>query len=128
MHEFHGWFVLSETPEEADIGGLDNALAVLRAHIDSLSWPTSSAQLESNNGQTTLTLEGLVNRIRQEAADVDELLQLVASRLPGSYGILYDRADELPDCRSFRVRVMAKGVVRQVEDPFLSPTVPTIEN
>jgi hypothetical protein len=128
MYEFHGWFGLAESTEESDAGRLDALVDELRDRLAGLGWSTASARLEVLNGQPYLSLNGLVNRIRDEAADVDRLLGWVAGHLPGSYGLLYERADELPDPGSFRVRVLARGGLVERPDPFLSPTRPTIED
>ncbi|MFJ8827036.1 Imm7 family immunity protein [Streptomyces sp. NPDC102467] len=34
MYEFHGWFGIAESPEEADTGTLDAGLAELRARVE----------------------------------------------------------------------------------------------
>jgi hypothetical protein len=128
MYEFHGWFALAESTEESDAGHLDARLDELRGQLAGLGWSTASARLELLNGEPFLALNGLINRMRDEAADVDRLLGWVARTLPGSYGLLYERADELPDPGSFRVRVLARGGLVERPDPFLSPTRPTIED
>jgi hypothetical protein len=127
MYEFHGWFVLAETSEEADAGGLSDAVAGLERLLASLNWPTAMACLRMLNGQPFLLMEGLVNRRRHEADDVDMLIQRVALLLPGSYGLLYERSDDVPST-DFTVRVMARGQITVRDDPFLSPTQPTIED
>ena len=128
MYEFHGWFGLSETTEESDAGHLNALVDELRDRLAGLGWSTATARLEWLNGQPFLTLDGLVNRMRDEAVDVERVLAWVAQHLPGSYGLLYERADELPDPGSFRVRVLARGGLTERQDPFLSPARPTIED
>jgi hypothetical protein len=48
-----------------------------------------------------ITVTGMVNRIRDEGRHLDDLLSLVARVLPGSYGLVYDRADEMPGRTGF---------------------------
>ena len=84
-----------------------------------------------SNGDYYLVLNGLANRMRNEAKDIDALLPWVDSRMPGSYGLLYDRSDEPgdpPGENVFRVRVLARGRIREGEDQWLSPINPTIED
>lgn len=131
MYEFHGWFGLAETTEEADDGGLAQAVSELTAQVDALDWKTSEASVVLLNGQHFLRLTGLVNRRRDEADDVERLLGFVADRLPGSWGLLYERSDDMPTPPgpgAFRVRVVARGQVREQLDPFLSPVQPNIED
>src|SRR4051794_13029375 len=110
MYEFHGWFGLAETPEEADAGDLESRLRKLEALLSTFAWPTSKWQLFNLNGTYYVTVDGLVNRMRFEAENVNELLSFLADALPGSYGLLYERAPEMPlpaGQDSFRVRVLA---------------------
>ena len=131
MFEFHGWFGLAENTEDADAGGLDERVAELQRRLDALSWPTSAAEVRMLNGRYFLHLNGLVNRARWEAQDVDELLEYVATRLPGSYGLLWRRdAGRVtpPGPNAFEVVVLARGQIEYRTDPYLSPIRPTIED
>ena len=61
-----------------------------------------------------------------DVAVLDVLLDFVASRLPASYGLLYESSDEPdmpepPGAGAYTVRVLEAGVVRQHLDPFMSP-------
>lgn len=65
-----------------------------------------------------------MNRRREEGDRLDLFLAVIARRLPGSYGLIYERDDEMPDPpgpNAFRVRVMAAGTLTERQDPFLSP-------
>ena len=132
MYEFHGWFELSESADESDLGTLDEGVEQLHAMIDSLEWPTSAAILRNFNGAHVLNVDGLVNRRRYEADELNGLLDHICKRFPGSYGLLYDRSDNDPDFpggpNAFRVRVMARGRLTTQQDPFLSPVQPVIED
>jgi hypothetical protein len=130
MYEFHGWFGISESPEEADAGTLNEGLAELREKIAEIDWVSGEAALKLHNGQHFVLVNGLISRCRDEAAELDELLQHIAGRFPGSWGILYERSDDMdkpPGPGVFRVRVMARGEVQVRLDPFLSPCQPVIE-
>jgi Immunity protein 7 len=131
MHEFQGWFSLAESTEESDAGTLQSAVDELAERLHELDWATGSAQLLVLNGEYYLRLDGLVNRMRDEATDLDRLLNHIATRLPGSYGILFERSDEMPfppGPDAFRVRCMARGQILTRLDPFLSPCNPVIED
>ena len=131
MYEFHGWLSLSESTEESDVGGLDSALAGLRPLLDGFEPHRSRADVTPLNGEYVLRLDGLLNRAVDEARALDDVLAYLAARLPGSWGLLYDRDDawrERELAGRFRVRVLARGVVTVRDDPFLSPWQPTIED
>lgn len=131
MYEFHGWFGIAESPEESDAGSLPGGLADLRQQIARISWATGEAELKCYNGEYFLLVNGLVNRRRDEASELEALLRFVADRFPGSWGILYERAADMaepPGPGGFRVRVLARGALQDRLDPFLSPVVPVIED
>ncbi|GAA3653250.1 Imm7 family immunity protein [Streptomyces fenghuangensis] len=130
MCEFHGWFGVAESPEESEAGGLEPGINELRARIADIKWSTADAELRIYNGQYFVTVNGLVNRRRDEATELEELLRYIATRFPGSWGLLYERSadmEEPPGQNAFRVRVMARGEIHTRLDPFLSPTRPVIE-
>ncbi|MFB7663241.1 Imm7 family immunity protein [Kitasatospora sp. NPDC056138] len=131
MYEFHGWFGIAESTEEADAGALSEGVQDLRERIAGIQWATAEVRLTDHNGQFFLNLDGLVNRRRDEAEEVAALLDHVAKRFPGSWGLLYERSDDLvepPGPGAFRVSVMARGTVTERLDPFLSPCSPVIED
>lgn len=131
MYEFHGWFGIAESPEEADAGGLDSGITELRSRIAAIDWATGEVVLNVHNGEFFVLANGLMNRRRDEATDLDELLRHIATRFPGSWGLLYERASDMdipPGQDAFRVRVMARGEIHVRLDPFLSPVRPVIED
>lgn len=132
MYEFHGWFALLESTYEDDHERLAAAVAELEARVSRLAWPTASADIKTFNGTGFLVLNGLVNRRRHEVQELAELIDWIANRLPGSYGLLYERNDDdepaPPGPHVFAVRVLARGGVTERLDPFLSPTLPVIED
>ncbi|MFP8906026.1 Imm7 family immunity protein [Streptomyces atacamensis] len=130
MYEFHGWFGIAESPEESDAGGLGLGIVGLQTRIADIDWATAEAELKIYNGEYFVMVNGLVNRRRDEAAELEELLRYIATRFPGSWGLLYERSadmEEPPGQNAFRVRVMARGEIHTRLDPFLSPTRPVIE-
>lgn len=131
MYEFHGWFGLAETTSEADGGGLTRAVSELTPIMARFVPPQSVAEVRALNGQYFLWVNGQVNRPRDEAAAVDDLLAYLAVHLPGSWGLVYDRNDDWLEpslVNAFRVRVLARGSISVREDTFLSPWRPTIED
>lgn len=130
MYECHGWFVLAESPAEADTGSLQVGLVELRRLLDGFVWPNVHVELLNLNVDYFLTLTVLVNRRRAEAEHVEKTMQFLAERLPGSWGLLYERDDEArtwPGPNAYRVRRLARGQLEEHGDPFLSPCQPTIE-
>lgn len=131
MYEFHGWFGLAETASEADIGGFPEVINEINAYVGWFTPPQAMAEVRPLNGHYFLWVNGLVNRSRDEAGALHDLLAYLAKRLPGSWGLLFGRDDEWTDpplANSFRVRVLARGQVSTREDTLLSPCRPTIED
>lgn len=131
MYEFHGWFGIAESPEEADAGTLAEGLVELREAVERIDWATGEVTLKVHNGEYFVRADGLVNRRRDEAGELDALMRFIARRFPGSWGLLYERSDDMdhpPGPGAFRVRVMARGDLQDRLDPFLSPCRPVIED
>lgn len=130
MYEVHGWFCLSESPEEGDIGGLAHAVRQIESMIVERRYDSMALSVRPFNGIYYLTVSGGMNRRREEGILIDDLLEFVRQTLPGSYGLLYERDDETlepPGANSFRVTVLARGRLEVKTDPFLSPCDPVIE-
>ncbi|MFF2222477.1 Imm7 family immunity protein [Streptomyces globisporus] len=131
MYEFHGWFGIAESPEESDAGNLDAGIAELSSAIRNIDWATGEVALKTHNGEFFVIANGLMNRRRDEAEELDELLHHICARFPGSWGLLYERSPDMetpPGQGAFRVRVMARGQIHLRLDPFLSPVQPVIED
>jgi Immunity protein 7 len=131
MHEFHAWVGLSESAEENDLGGLQGIVGELQELVADSDWHDAAFELRVLNGQYFLTADGMVNRRRAEGERLEEFLDIIARRLPGSWGLVYERDDEMPDPpgpNAFRVRVLARGKIVERADPFLSPCNPVIED
>ncbi len=131
MHEFHAWVGLSESTEESDLGGLQAIVDELQELVADSQWHDAVFELQNLNGQYFLTATGMVNRRRAEGERLDLFLDIISRRLPGSWGLVYERDDEMPDPpgpNAFRVRVLARGKIAERTDPFLSPCNPVIED
>ncbi|MFD7337407.1 Imm7 family immunity protein [Streptomyces violascens] len=102
MDEFHGWFGIAESPEAAGTGTLDEGLAELRDAIGRIDWATGEVTLKAHNGEYFVRADGLVNRRRDEAEELDTLVHFAARRFPGSWGLLHERSADLS--RPFTVR------------------------
>jgi hypothetical protein len=81
------------------------------------------------NGTHVLWLAGCTNHWGSDIDDVMELLQVAGEQAEGSYGLLYvwDDEDAVHE-NVFRVWRLAKGVLSEHPDPFLSPCIPIIED
>lgn len=134
MYEFHGWFALSESPDEDadEIGAFDPRVEELRSLLAQFGERhNAKADLHMFNGLYCLNVTGYLNRPGKETEHLEVLLGWLAQHLPGSYGLLYERGDDMPvppGPHAFRVRVLARGHVVVRLDPFFSPTQPAIED
>ena len=130
MYMAHGWCSLADNTYEADAGHLEGLVGELRVLVEAVRWSSLVFDLRRVNGFWVLNLTCCSNRERGEAAVVDDVLTWIATRLPGSYGLVFDRDDDLPEPygNQHRVRVIARGLVIERPDPFLSPARPVIED
>ncbi|MEA2563076.1 MAG: hypothetical protein QOH06_4580 [Acidobacteriota bacterium] len=131
MYEFHGWFGVRESVRDIDEGGLEAIIRSIRQLIDSFAWGAGYCALHVINGEYFVLTAGLRNHRGEEAHDLASLFSFLAHEAPGSYGLLYWRDDEdksPPGPLFYRVRVLARGVVTDRVDPFLSPVIPALED
>lgn len=131
MHEFHAWIGLAESTNESDLGGLQDAVGGLRELAAGSRWHDAAFEVRNLNGQYFVTADGMVNRRREEGERLELFLAVIARKLPGSWGLVYERDDEMPGpagSNAFRVRTLARGTIAERPDPFLSPCNPVIED
>lgn len=132
MYEANGWCGLAETPQDIDAGSLHTGINELRERLRAVAiWKALIIDLRHINGIWFLSMTCFTNRRRGEADYLDDLFGWVAERFHGSWGLIYDRDDEMPEPygnNRFRVRVIARGAINQFDDPFLSPVRPVIED
>jgi hypothetical protein len=132
MFEFHGWAVVrsgldvDDPRHETDWSRL---WPRLREELRLFQRPEHFWLHETINGLVSVTCSGLRNH-RQEW--VIDFYRWLAKRAPGSYGLLYIHDDEDsrgPDVENaFRVFRLTKGNLVEMEDPFLSPYIPVVED
>src|SRR6266516_1534711 len=119
MYECHGWFCLSDSTLESDNNALRKQVDEIRARIQDL--PSSMvAEIHVLNGQYSLTLTSNTNRRTGET--IEDLIELIRQHLPGSWGLLYERDDNLtepPGPNLYQVTVLARGNLTKRYDPFL---------
>ena len=131
MHEFHAWVGLAESPLDDDDERFVAGLAEVERIVADSVWHDATFAVKCLNGSYFFTATGLVNRRRAEGERLDLLLSVIAEKLPGSWGLVYERDDEMPEPHgpnAFRVRVLARGLITERVDHFLSPCMPVIED
>jgi hypothetical protein len=80
---------------------------------------------QCGNGMIVLMAHGQRNHRFEPVID---LFRWVAESLPLSFGLLYVHDDEQQGRgNEFRVWRLAKGELKENDDPFLSPVIPTVE-
>src|SRR4051812_14431067 len=118
------------------MGGLDATVKELRKLLDRLEWGYECVtDLHRLHEVWFLTVHGMSRRRQGQHEDnVQRILDFLVERLPGSHGLLYHGEDEGHELDYtthraaspwiplvYHVRVLAKGVVTDRLDPFLSP-------
>jgi hypothetical protein len=140
MYSAHGWATIwpSEKNDDAADDVLDQMDALrdqIANHIQQLglSRPEQGmrnpfAEMRALNNATHLWLSGNNNHAVWHEAILD-LFRYIANVAPGSYGLLYTEDDEDSEHpNQFRVWVLARGILAERGDPFLSPHFPTVED
>jgi len=96
MREFHAWIGLTDATDEGNRGVIEREAAKITTLLGDADWHDAAFDLKSLNGQYFLTVTGYVNRRREEGDLLDLLLATISRRLPGSWGLVYERDDEMP--------------------------------
>lgn len=135
MFEFHGWAVIrsscmtEDKDDEVERQELGRLLDGLRQQIADTRIATHFHLHPVHNDMVSLTVSGLRNH---REAEVIEIFVWLATHGLGSYGLLYVLNDEDPRgdeyAMNFRVYQLARGHLKELADPFLSPPIPVVEN
>lgn len=130
MIELHGWVTVRETykatfDEEEHI---ELIVQKIQYEIDKLRWfkPT----IKVMNGEWFLEFSLFSNRKDSQSREIFELYRRIGEIASGSYGLIYLYDDEDMEGKEnlFQVFSLARGIVEEREDSFLSPVIPTIED
>ena len=130
MIELHGWVTIRETykvtfDEEEHI---EIIVQKIQDEIDKLHWfkPT----IKVMNGEWFLEFSLFSNRKDSRSREIFELYKKIGEIALGSYGLIYLYDDEDMEGKEnlFQVFSLARGIVEEREDSFLSPVIPTIED
>jgi hypothetical protein len=132
MFEFYGWACISSDTYEVNDEADAQLVAQLQDQLSSFQQPNVVVHVAVglNGWLNALSVMGSTNHRYQPIIDLFEWL---AEHGPGSYGLLYvqDKEDyrRTGDYQEvFRVWRLARGTLHELDDPFLSPRIPTIED
>lgn len=130
MIELHGWVTVRDTYK--DVFWEDDytivAVALIQEEIDKLKY--FKPEIRARNGSFFMEFSNYANRINGEVLEIFELYEKIGKIAVGSFGLIYLYDDENSQGKEnqFQVFILSKGVVREAEDSFLSPVVPTVED
>ena len=130
MVELHGWVTIRETYKAAfdEEEHVDLLVKKIRDEIAKLSW--FKPEIKAQNGEYFMDFSLFANRINPQIQEVFGLYQMIGKIAEGSYGLIYLYNDEDVSGKEnqFQVFSLARGVICEHCDPFLSPVIPTIED
>lgn len=130
MVELHGWATIRETTSVDGEENIDIIVQKIKSRIVELNWNSGVLDLKAVNGEYHLCVSCFTNRKGKDISDVFEFYEYIAKIAPGSYGLIYFRDDE--DINGidniFMVYVLARGVIHEKKDVFLSPFTPVVED
>lgn len=130
MIELHGWLTIKETYkavfEEED--QIDLVIEEIQEEINHLYW--FKPEIKAQNGEWYINVSLFANRSNPQVLEVFELFKKIGRIAVGSYGLIYLYDDEDRDGKQnqFQVFSLARGLLKENSDPFLSSIVPTIED
>jgi Immunity protein 7 len=131
VYEFHAWLRLAEDPYEDELDRREELIEQLRKALPENPLHSTFGVL-ALNGSYQLSMNGFAQRrVRAEVDKFNELIDLVLRIFPAAYGLIYERdtdVEDPPGPNAFKVRVVRRGVITQVADPFFSPVNPIVED
>lgn len=130
MIEFNGWVVIRESynEEEENENILNSIIKQIELKITELDYTNEFYLLKPLNGTYHLSIMGNHNHRTENGI---EFFKWISKISKGSYGILYVQDDEdyeRGNENKFKVWCMKKGNVIELDDTFLSPMNPEVEN
>lgn len=130
MIELHGWVTIRETYKASfdEEEHLDLLVKRIQDKIMKLSW--FKPEIKVQNGDWFMEFSLYTNRITKRTLEIFELFKQIGKIAEGSYGLIYLYNDEDLNGKEnqFQVFSLARGVIREHRDSFLSPIIPTIED
>lgn len=130
MIDINGWISIREsyTEEGEDGEKLDDIIKQIESKIrHEYNFANENYDLKMINGGFVLNITISHNHRVEHPF---ELIRWVAEVAPGSFGVVYVIDDEdvsRDNENKFKVWLIKKGVVDELDDPFLSPINPIIE-
>lgn len=123
--EFHAWITIRQSylnVDEDDCELQRIILNIKRKIKDSI------ASLVIKNGEYCLTAHSYSNHLSKEYEEFFEIVDFVQKIAVGSYGVIYLYDDEsLEKNNLFQVYVIKKGKLQILDDVYLSPFIPEVE-
>ena len=136
MLELHGWVTIIESYEWENEGDNEHKIVdEIEQFVNNIDPDKNFCNARWMNGYFSITVRLFSKRFRQNAQDVFDLFNFIGKIATGSYGLLYLCAtDAISDFKhmltgyEFKVFVLARGVLTERKDEFLSPLIPTVED
>lgn len=124
MTELHCWVTIREH-YCLDDDNLELIVQKINKRIEKYSF---DFKVKSMNGEYYLEYSLFSNHFSQDANELLNLFSYIGEVAIGSYGLLYLHDDEdIEKHNYFKVYKLAKGIIYEIEDNYLSPCIPTIE-
>lgn len=124
MNEFHGWIVII-----ADNNEEFNIIKEISNRIENFSYDNCFMKLKRMYKSMHLVVSGETKRKGIEVKTAIEIFKYISEIIPDSYGLLYTRDEYDERSYEFKVYRMDKGTFEEeMKDPFLSPTIPVIDD
>ena len=128
MIELHGWVTIRETYEAKfdEEDNIDTVIENINKEIEKLLW--FKPYIKVQNGTYFLEFTLFSNRKNSESQEIFKLYSRIGELASGSYGLIYLYDDEEEEKENqFQVFSLARGRVQELNDVYLSPIVPMIE-
>ncbi len=136
MFEYYAWaniLIYTNVPDELSVQKFrkeeQRVLSIIKEEISRINYEGRILQIDVKNGHFILWASSFSNHRNQDVDEMFALFNIIKTIAPGSYGLIYTRDIDDPIIgNEFKVWKLAKGELEEMNDPFLSPCIPVIED
>jgi len=126
---YHGWLTINQGTDGENEGDIKSIVKDIDAFFKRSTIENENFHVTGANGLHFIHYSGAHNHNGDTLERIMKMLDFVANRAPGTYGILFFWDDENQEYdNEFQVFKLARGKIEFDKDYYLSPCNPVIED
>lgn len=129
MVEYHIWSNIRLSTDGENELGIERVIKQIESLSKTIYLNNKIFNLKAVNGEYILSINGVSNHLSEDVKSITNLFYKIPKIAKGSYGLMHIWNDEdLNANNKFKVYRMARGKIDVLEDAYLSPCEPIIED